>query len=95
MDEDYPGLLLGLFYEQSLTDNTWTQHSEETHTHIIINMLYENRLQDSELSMSTSTDALYTHTFTKDKSISRTFASWEKKKKRRKRNQQYSINNAG
>lgn len=35
MDEDYPGLLLGLFYEQSLTDNTWTQHSEETHIHII------------------------------------------------------------
>lgn len=32
MDEDYPGLLLGLFYEQSLTDNTWTQHSAE-HTH--------------------------------------------------------------
>lgn len=29
MDEDYPGLLLGLFYEQSLTDNTWTQHSAE------------------------------------------------------------------
>lgn len=31
-DEDYPGLSLGLFYEQSLTDNTWTQHSEETYT---------------------------------------------------------------
>lgn len=32
MDEGYPGLLLGLFYERSLSDNTWTQHSAE-HTH--------------------------------------------------------------
>lgn len=34
-DEDYPGLLLGLFYEQSLSDNTWTQHSKETHKHVV------------------------------------------------------------
>lgn len=51
MDEDYPGLLLGLFYEQSLTDSTWTQHSAE-HTHRVRNCCMKPRLQDSELSVS-------------------------------------------
>lgn len=43
MDEDYPGLLLGLFYERSLTDNTWTQHSAGTHTQSK-ELLYETKV---------------------------------------------------
>lgn len=77
MDEDYPGLSLGLFYERSLTDSTWTQHSEKTHKLVIRNCnikpIYQDNFQDSEIS--TSSNRCMIHTFTKDKSISRTFAS--------------------
>lgn len=54
MDEDYPGLSLGLFYEQSLTDSTWTQHSEKPHKHVIRNCnmkpFYEGNFQDMTFS---------------------------------------------
>lgn len=66
MDEGYPDLLLGLFYEQSLIDNTWTQHSEETHKNYIniirnCNMkpLHEANLRDSEVLTSNNRCAIH------------------------------------
>jgi len=92
MDEDYPGLLLGLFYEQSLTDNTWTQHSEETHIYIISNCYVKPGCNTVNFPHKVQ-QMHYAHIPLLK--ISQSLGRLQAKKKKRKKNQQYSTDNAG